>query len=231
MGIVPRGAPVRRYPLRPVSFESDFRHPPLRVTPDSLERHFASEIARSPAPLRNPHHERKVDAAARPRATPAAVLIPIVVREPEPTILLTRRHEAISFGGHIAFPGGRCEPGDAGPQQTALREAQEEVALDPVRVRVLGHLGDYVTHSGFRIAPFVALATPPLDLAPREGEVAAIFELPVSVAFDSRSYGLRAVESPVPRGHFFLEHGAEVVAGPTVSLLMGLYEELLKTHG
>ena len=68
---------------------------------------------------------------------------------------------------------------------------------------------------------------PPLELVPRAGEVEAIFEIPLHRALDSRSYRLHRVGD---RAHFSLEHRGTVVAGPTVSILMGLYEELLKTH-
>jgi 8-oxo-dGTP pyrophosphatase MutT (NUDIX family) len=212
-----------------VEIESDFRHPPLRATARSLAAHFRSPAARIRAPLRNPHHESKVSRAARARATPAAVLIPIVLGRPEASLLLTRRHAAISFPGHSAFPGGRCDPADGSPEETALREAEEEIALDRGRVRVLGRLGDYVTHSGFRITPVVALVDPPLALAPREGEVEAIFEVPLRIALDARSYRLRGTPGG-ERAHFFLAHEGHDIAGPTVALLMGLYEELLKSH-
>jgi len=212
-----------------VELASDFRHPPLAVTPESLRAHFARAGGQAASPLRNPHHEPRVDAAARARAVPAAVLIPVVLRA-APTLLLTRRHADISFGGHVAFPGGRCDPTDAGPEATALREAEEEVALAPSRVEVLGRLGDYVTHSGFRIAPVVGLVATPFDLQPRPGEVDAIFEIPLEVAMDARSYRLRGRPDAPRRAHFSLESGGHTIAGPTVSVLMGLYETLLSSH-
>jgi 8-oxo-dGTP pyrophosphatase MutT (NUDIX family) len=211
-----------------VELTSDFLHPPLAATPESLRDHFARLRSQEPAPLRNPHHEPRVDAAARSRATPAAVLIPVVLRT-TPTLLLTRRHADISFGGHVAFPGGRCDPTDAGPEATALREAEEEVALPQSQVEVLGRLGDYVTHSGFRIAPVVGLVTTPLDLHPRPGEVDAIFEVPLAVVLDARAYRLRG-RPGTQRAHFSLASGEHEIAGPTVSLMMGLYETLLSTH-
>lgn len=213
-----------------VEVASDFRHPPIVATARSLREHFASEAARSLTPLRNPHHEAKVDEAARRRATPAAVLIPIVLREPDPTILFTRRHEEISYPGHFCFPGGRCDAGDESVEATALREAREEIALDPRCVQVVGRLGDYVTHSGYRIAPVVALVKPPLALAPQEGEVEEIVEIPLAFALRSDSYHLVRHAPDAPRAHFFLEYEAVVVTGPTVSILMGFYEALLATH-
>jgi 8-oxo-dGTP pyrophosphatase MutT (NUDIX family) len=209
---------------------SDFRHPPISVSARSLIEHFESDAAKALTPLRNPHHEAKVDAGARRRAKPAAVLIPVVEREPESALLLTRRHHSISYPGHVCFPGGRCDAGDPNVEATALREAQEEIGLDPRQVRVVGRLGDYVTHSGYRIAPVVALLTPPLDLVPREGEVEEIVEIPFSTVFRSDSYCLARRASGTADAHFFLEYRGAVVSGPTVSLLMGLYEALLETH-
>jgi 8-oxo-dGTP pyrophosphatase MutT (NUDIX family) len=209
---------------------SPFHRPRLRVTPDSLEAHFASEHAQLRAPLPNPHHEPKVGPEERRRATPAAVLIPVVLRTPEPSLLLTRRSAGISHPGHIAFPGGRSDPGDASPEQTALREAEEEIGLARDRVRLIGRLGDYVTHSGFRIAPVVGLVRPPLDLVAHEAEVEEIVEVPLARVFDASSYRLQRVAEDAPRAYYSLEWDGIVVTGPTVSILMGLYDELVKTH-
>ena len=180
--------------------------------------------------MRNPHREPRVDVAARARAIPAAVLIPIVVREPGLGVLLTRRHEQISHPGHICFPGGRWDPEDADAEGAALREAQEEIALQPSDVRVIGRLGEYFTHSGFCIHPVVGLIDPLLGLAPRAGEVEEILEVPLDYLLDSETYRLRAVGSSEERAHYFVEHRGAYIAGPTVSLLMGFYEELLWSH-
>ena len=209
---------------------SDFRHPPISVTARSLIEHFESDAAKALTPLRNPHHEAKVDEKARRRAKPAAVLIPIVERKPESSVLLTRRHHSISYPGHLCFPGWRCDVGDPSVEATALREAQEEIALDLSQVRIVGRLGDYVTHGGDRIAPVVALLAPPLDLVPREGEVEEIVEIPLAYILRSDSYSLARRAPGVASAHFFLEYSGAIVSGPTVSLLMGFYEELLKTH-
>ena len=222
--------PTRFYGDDAVVLESEFRLPPLRVTLDSVERHFARDAAPR-SPLRNPHREARVSADDRRRATPAAVLIPIVPDEGRLDLLLTRRHAEISFGGHVCFPGGRADPGDASPEHTALREAEEEIALDPSAVRVIGRLGDYVTHSGYRIVPVVAAAQPPLDLSPRVGEVEEILRIPLSAALDARSYRLYQSPAAAPRAHFVLEHDGVIVTGPTVAILMGLYEELWESHG
>ncbi len=210
---------------------SDFHLPPLDVTLDSLSAHFQSEVARSLTPLRNPHKEPRVSEREARDARPAAVLSAIVKRYPELTLLLTRRHEDISYGGHICFAGGGREPTDSSLEATALRESFEEIALEPDSVEIIGRLGDYVTHSGYRIAPIVGLVTPPLSLRARRGEVDAILEIPLAYALRSNSYQLRRhAHQGDERGHFFLSYREWIVSGPTVSLMMGLCEELAKTH-
>lgn len=204
-------------------------HPAIRVTTASLIEHFESERARMRQPLRNPHHEPRVSARQQREATPAAVLIPIVVRDSGLTLLLTRRHEQISYAGHICFPGGRIDPGDAGPVEAALRETHEEVGLRPAAIQVIGELGEYVSHSGFRIHPVVGLVRSLGTLRPADGEVDEILEFPLDHVFDSSSYRLRGSSWSEGRAHFYIEHGGAIVAGPTVSLMMGFYEELLHT--
>src|SRR5215470_3643008 len=96
---------------------------------------------------------------------PAAVLIPVVKRNGELTVLFTRRTAHLhDHAGQISFPGGRAEPGDADSAQTAMRETQEEIGLAADRVEVLGEQPQYITVTGYRVTPVVALVTPPLDL-------------------------------------------------------------------
>lgn len=207
---------------------SDLAHPPLRVTIESLIQHF--ESGAPAAPLRNPHHENRVSDAHRERATAAAVLIPIVDREGGPTVVVTERHESISYGGHFCFPGGRRDERDDSAWANALRETYEEVGIEPDRIRLLGQLGDYVTHSGFCISPFVGLVRTPVRFVPNPGEVEAIVEIPLAHVLRSDSYELRGWEGS-EHAHYLLRHGDVLVAGPTVSMLIGLYESLVETHG
>ncbi|MDI1244024.1 MAG: CoA pyrophosphatase [Rhodoferax sp.] len=111
---------------------------------------------------------------------PAAVLLPIVLRQ-EPTVLLTLRTQHLStHSGQIAFPGGKVDKADAGPVAAALREAQEEIGLEAQFVEVLGQLPIYVTGSAFHITPVVALISPGFALHPNPYEVAEIFEVPLA---------------------------------------------------
>lgn len=147
---------------------------PARLSTDALRRRFRDKRPWN-APIRG--DGRPTDRA--PSA--AAVLIGLVERDEGLQVLLTRRTEHLrDHAGQISFPGGRAEPGDAGPQATALREAREEIGLDPGRVEVLGQLPDYTTVTHYIVTPVVGLVHPPLDLVLDRFEVAEAFEVPLS---------------------------------------------------
>jgi 8-oxo-dGTP pyrophosphatase MutT (NUDIX family) len=125
---------------------------------------------------------------ARAPLAPAAVLIPVVARA-ELTVLLTQRTDSLKrHAGQIAFPGGRMEPTDGDPTATALREAQEEVGLDPSFVEPLGYLDVYRTGTGFRIFPVVALVREGFDLKLDSREVADAFEVPLAFLMDEANH-------------------------------------------
>lgn len=212
--------------------ESPLAKPALRPTASSLRAHFESGIGRAQTPLENPHLEPRVTDEEAARARPASVLLAIVLREPEPTVVVTQRHAGISYPGHWVFPGGRADEGDSDPVDTALREAEEEIGLDREHLEVLGRLGDYVTHSGYRVAPAVALVRPPLSLRPQPGEVEEIAELPLSDLLRPERYFLFRFRERSDRAHFALDTEREglLLTGVTVSIAIGLYGELLKTH-
>ncbi|MBC7941155.1 MAG: CoA pyrophosphatase [Chitinophagaceae bacterium] len=130
----------------------------------------------------------------------AAVLIPLVVRTDGLHVLLTRRTDHLrDHAGQISFPGGRSEPQDNDATDTALREAAEEVGLQPGRVDVLGLLPHYTTVTGFVVTPVVGVVRPPLALTPDPFEVAETFEVP-----------LRFLMTPAHhRRHVFSFDGAE----------------------
>lgn len=128
-------------------------------------------------------HEPRKLGLALPQA---AVLMPIVER-PEPTLLLTRRAGHLKqHAGQVAFPGGKRDPEDPDLLTTALREAQEEVALPPHQVRLLGRLGDVISLHGIRVTPFVAVIPPDLPLRAEPGELDAIFEVPLELFLEDR---------------------------------------------
>ena len=116
--------------------------------------------------------------------TPAAVLVPIIMGA-APGILLTKRTAHLAkHAGQVSFPGGRIDPEDADAEAAALREAREEIGLDPARVELVGRMSDYVTGTGYRITPVLGLVSSGLDLTPSPQEVEQVFELPMAVLLD-----------------------------------------------
>ncbi len=111
----------------------------------------------------------------------AAVLVPLLRRAEGATVLLTRRTERLrQHRGEIAFPGGHVEAGEA-PGAAALREAREEVALEPDRVEIAGQLDDRPSVTGFIVTPVVGLvADPPSTFRAEEREVHEVFEVPLA---------------------------------------------------
>ena len=193
-------------------------HPNLDAGVALLRRFF--EDSNEFPELRNPHIEPRVSESVRAGAKPSAVLIGIVDDPAGERLLVTRRHRNIRFAGHVCFPGGRVDP-----TETALREASEEIGLAPDTVEVLGSLGDYYTQTGYRITPVVGVVAPPLNLAANPSEVDAIYEISFARVLQSGSYKLTLRGS---RGHFSYHEGDVRIAGPTVSLMIGLYESLLR---
>ena len=125
---------------------------------------------------------------------PAAVLVAFVDR-PHPTLLLTRRQPHLrSHAGQVAFPGGRADDRDADRIATALREAHEEVGLDPADVMVLGTVPPYRTGTGYLITPVIGVIAPDLPLAAEPGEVARLFEARCDHLFDSALYQRHSVD-------------------------------------
>lgn len=114
----------------------------------------------------------------------AAVLVAITDRA-EPGIILTKRTDTLRrHAGQIAFPGGRVDPGEDATA-AALREAEEEIALPPAAVSVIGAVDRYRTGTGYHVTPVIGVVPPDLMLHPSEAEVASVFEVPIAFLFDS----------------------------------------------
>lgn len=114
-------------------------------------------------------------------ARPAAVLVPLYVETGELWTLFVRRSENLRHHrGQIAFPGGSLEPGEE-PWQAALREAHEEVALEPRQVLPLGQLDEAETPTGFRIVPCVGAIPVKLEVTPDRSEIEEVFTVPIRV--------------------------------------------------
>jgi len=123
---------------------------------------------------------------------PAAVLIPMVPRPAGLGILLTERTAHLTaHAGQVAFPGGRTEPSDGTPVNTALRETEEEIGLARDRIEVLGAMPAYLTGSGYRVTPVVGLVDPAHVLRPDPNEVAEVFEVPLAFLMDPANHQVR----------------------------------------
>ncbi|OGA00678.1 MAG: hypothetical protein A2Z64_13205 [Betaproteobacteria bacterium RIFCSPLOWO2_02_67_12] len=168
-------------------------------------------------------------AAGDPDLKPASVLIPIVLRSAELTVLFTRRTEHLrSHSGQVSFPGGRCEAHDASPEATALRETQEEIGLDRRRIEVLGRLADYRTRTGYRVSPVVALVTPPFELRLDAHEVEEVFEVPFSFLLDPANHQRHSRQFHGREVHYVaMPYRQHYIWGATAAILVNLYRDLL----
>lgn len=130
---------------------------------------------------------RDDSAFAPPELRPAAVLIAVTDRA-EPGVLLTHRPDTMpSHPGQVAFPGGKIEAGEDAIA-AALREAHEELAIDPAEVRVIGTTDSFVTGSGFALTPVLGLVRPDLPIVPDPREVASWFEAPLRFVLDQANH-------------------------------------------
>jgi 8-oxo-dGTP pyrophosphatase MutT (NUDIX family) len=166
--------------------------------------------------------------ANREPLTPASVLVGLVEREQGVTVLLTRRADTLKkHTGQVAFPGGRRDPGET-PWQTALREAEEEIGLDPGFVSLAGLSTPYRTGTGYLITPVVGFVRPGFTLTPNPGEVADIFETPFGFLMDPSNY--QQHERTLPTGEvrrfYAMTHENQYIWGATAGMLRALYDRL-----
>src|SRR5215216_6211373 len=122
----------------------------------------------------------EMDLTDETRLKCAAVLIPLVWQDDEWHLLFTRRTDKVeSHKGQVSFPGGACDEGETTPEQTALREAEEEIGLNPNDVKVLGRLTNMITITYFRVTPVVGVIRWPAVFRVGEHEVARVFTIPL----------------------------------------------------
>ena len=158
----------------------------------------------------------------------AAVLVALVERPSELTVILTRRADTLSnHSGQVAFPGGRIDPGET-VVQAALREAHEEVGLDPRFVRPVG-LGDpHETGTGYRITPVIGFVSAGFELTASEAEVAEVFEPPFAWLMDLANFqeNERAMPNGVKRRFYSAPWQGRFIWGATAGILRRLQDRL-----
>jgi len=155
---------------------------------------------------------------------PAAVLVAVWLRPGGAELILTKRASHLKHHpGQIAFPGGKVDAQDAGPEAAALREAQEEVGLPPRAVEVLGHLPAHETVTGFSVVPILSVVRQGFDPVPEAGEVAEVFTVPLDHVLKPANF---AIERRRWRGewrsYYALPYGAYYIWGATARILRGL---------
>ena len=182
--------------------------------------------------LRVGHYSRTAKtqlASLLPRETArAAVLIPLIDRGDELSVLLTLRADALRHhAGQISFPGGRLEACDSDAIAAALRETEEEIGLPRRLVEVIGRLDDYITGTGFLVAPIVGLVRPPYELRPDPSEVAGVFEVPLAFFLDPANHRRESrVFNGIERRFYAMPYGDKYIWGATAAMLMNLYDLL-----
>ncbi|MCA0276649.1 MAG: CoA pyrophosphatase [Proteobacteria bacterium] len=158
----------------------------------------------------------------------AAVLIPVVDHGDASTVILTKRADKLkNHSGQIAFPGGRIDPDDVSPEAAALRETSEEIGLASGYIDVIGRLPDYVTGSGYRIAPVLGVVRPGFQLTVNPDEVDDIFEVPLGFLMDPANHN-RASRTWQDQERFFyaMPYEERYIWGVTAGIIRALYERL-----
>ncbi len=158
----------------------------------------------------------------------AAVLVPVVDRPGDATVILTQRTEKLrSHSGQVAFPGGGIDDTDASPEDAALREAREEIGLDRGHVEIVGRMPDYVTGSGYRIAPVLSVVRPGFDLVINPDEVDAAFEVPLAFLMDPANHRRESrTWNDQERFFYTMPFGDRYIWGVTAGIIHALYERL-----
>jgi 8-oxo-dGTP pyrophosphatase MutT (NUDIX family) len=129
--------------------------------------------------------------------------------------------------GQISFPGGRIDPGDAGPVEAALREAQEEIDLPPAAVEVIGTADLYRTITGFEVTPVLGVVPPDLPLTAQPGEVASLFEAPLRFLLDPARQEIRTAQfRGRTRCYYEINWQDRRIWGATAAMLVNLSRRL-----
>jgi 8-oxo-dGTP pyrophosphatase MutT (NUDIX family) len=209
--------------MRPADLRARLATPRQTSSPSP---NAAAPIIDNPPSMAAQAGSATADALAERPLIAASVLVPFL-QGAHPGVLLTRRTAHLtSHAGQVSFPGGRIDPTDASAEAAALREAHEEIALDPAYVDIVGRLPDYVTGTGFLITPILGLLPEHLDLdqlalRASPDEVDEIFVLPLSVLLDPAAPQRRRTELRGRMREFWVwPHPEHYIWGATAAILV-----------
>jgi 8-oxo-dGTP pyrophosphatase MutT (NUDIX family) len=154
-----------------------------------------------------------------------------VVDHPQPTVLLTQRSAHLNdHAGQISFPGGKIEPTDVSPLETALREAEEEIGLQREFVDPIGYLDLYGTSFGFRILPTVARVKPGFALRVNRSEVDDAFEVPLAFLMNPANHQIHSRQfRGIERHYYAMPYAERYIWGATAGILRVLYERICRS--
>lgn len=209
-------AKVAQHILDPLALRSRFQSPPIwqpEITDENRQVIAADIIAKR---------------QAAGKITRAAVLIPLLLKSEGLSVLLTQRTDHLhDHAGQISFPGGRMDPDDASPHDTALRESEEEIGLDRAAVEIIGHLPQYLTVSGYSVTPVVGFVKPQAEYVLDTFEVADVFEVPLHFLMDPANHQVRVWESDQGSRRFYsMPYENRFIWGATAGMLRNLYHLL-----
>lgn len=158
----------------------------------------------------------------------AAVLVGVIERAGEARMVLTKRNERMrTHSGQVALPGGRIDPDDASPVAAALRECEEETAVPRDALRPVGQLPVYLSGSGYRIHPVLAVIEGDPPMRPNPGEVETIFEVPLAYLMDRANHRRGSVEWRGKRRYFIeMPWGDQRIWGVTAGIIRTVSERL-----
>jgi 8-oxo-dGTP pyrophosphatase MutT (NUDIX family) len=166
------------------------------------------------------------EAPAKP-LVPAAVLVPVRRAAPMAVVLTERMPHLSAHAGQIAFPGGKIDTGDRNACAAALREAEEEIGLDPALVEPLGYLEPYRTATGYLITPVVAFIAAEFSPRPDPAEVASVFDVPLSFLMDGRNHRIDSREWRGDQRHFYaMPYEHRYIWGATAGIIRALHRRL-----
>lgn len=152
----------------------------------------------------------------------SAVLVPIVERGSDYSIMLTKRSSRLkSHSGQVSFPGGRCDDEDAHAMATALREANEEINLPHKNVEVIGAMEDYETVTGYSVSPVVGFVNPEFKVIPEISEVEDVFEVPLDFILNEGNHTIESIMWKGAMRHYYVfPHDNHKIWGATAAMLV-----------